>query len=180
MSKLTRSGVTLLLTIMTLATAAQEGVVLDAFSSVGNWTFDNGQEFPGAIGNLSKVKKAPVMTISYDFSKGGAYVQAIRKSDLPAGTKRISFQAQADADSRITLRVIVGKRCYQSQHTVLKARKVTPVIIDLQTPFPEAWGGSDDNKIPTGQITGIAMVVSGQDNKVGMVGIWDLRVVVQP
>lgn len=156
-------------------------VVLDPINHISDWKFDNGQEFPGATGDLAKNRKAPALMLSYDFSKGGTYVQAIRAKDFPAGATRFRYQAQADADSRITVRILTAdKRCFQTKGNDLVGGKNASFIVDLTAPFNEAWGGVGESKIPDSDITGVAILVSGRNgNTVGTVGIHSLTVEVK-
>src|SRR5436305_13894859 len=65
---------------------AQETVPLIAASdAAAGWTFDNGREFPGAVGGLTSDPAGhdghAALKLVGDFSKGGQYVQAGRKID---------------------------------------------------------------------------------------------------
>ena len=90
--------------------------LIDASKPQGGWTFDNGKEFPGAVGKLELVTEAdqPTLRLHGDFSNGGAYVQAAKK--LPEiSVDMVDFEIKVPAGvSKVTTRLIDGTgQCHQ-------------------------------------------------------------------
>ena len=101
------------------------------------WVFGNGQEFPGATGDLAvdadaKVQGQPALRLTGDFSAGGQYVQA--KFDLPEGDlERLTLWLKAPNQERFTIRVSDrAGTCHQIR------LKLTPSADFQQVDFPFA------------------------------------------
>ena len=90
------------------------GMDLALFSGP-KWSFNKGPEFPGATGAtaLEKLDGRDAVTLSYDFSGGGAYVAARVPIDLAEGCTQLKFEAKADRLVKVVVRLI------DSTHQVL-------------------------------------------------------------
>ena len=140
------------------------------------WTFDNGQEFPGAKGSLAIVKDQPAkgqicLKLAGDFSGGGNYVQTMRglkeveMKDLAA----IRMKVKTDNVKSMSLRLLDGTdQCHQ--------RGGVPIVADgkwhdlvlkpEEVAGGEHWGGANDGKWH-GPAHLIALIISpGQDRQV--------------
>ncbi|MBI1246581.1 hypothetical protein GC197_01910 [bacterium] len=157
---------TLFLLLILLAPAsvfAQQSVdLIDSQANLGGWTFDNGKEFPGAVGKLELEKtNEPTLVLHGDFSKGGMYVQAARKIDeLPIDTISFEIKAPSGVD-RVTTRLIDGTgQCHQlkirlndkggwQKYTFPVARYFKSVEsgapLDIVTQY-EKWSGANDGR----------------------------------
>lgn len=82
------------------------------------WNFDNGREFPGAAGSLTAEPgangtKQPILKLTGDFRKGGAYVQTGRKLD-GVDIETLSLQVRNPGRDRFTLRLTdSGRKTHQ-------------------------------------------------------------------
>lgn len=90
--------------------------LIDSAEEKGGWTFDNGKEFPGAVGKLEMLQgeEAPTLRLHGDFSNGGAYVQAAKKvKDIRID--QVEFEIKVPAGvSKVTSRLIDGTgQCHQ-------------------------------------------------------------------
>lgn len=105
----------LLLVSTSLANAQQSMPLIDSQQKLGGWTFDNGKEFPGAVGSLElKHAEQPTLVLHGDFSQGGMYVQAARRlPDVPIDT--VSFEVNVPRGvEKLTTRLIDGTgQCHQ-------------------------------------------------------------------
>ena len=120
------------------------------------WTFDNGQEFPGAKGSLTIVKDVPekgqsCLKLAGDFTGGGNYVQTLRglkeveMKDLAA----IRLRVKSDNVKAMSLRL--GDRSGQCHQ-----RGGVPIVADgkwhdivlkpEEIAGGEHWGGANDGK----------------------------------
>lgn len=137
--------------------------VIQEDQKLGGWTFDNGREFPGAVGKLEMTTEddVPVLNLHGDFSKGGAYVQAATKLNDVA-IDAVSFDIKVPRGvSQVTTRLIDGTgQCHQ-----LKIRLNDkggwqnyrlPIVryfnsveagapMDIVTQY-EKWSGANDSK----------------------------------
>ena len=124
------------------------------------WTFGNGPEFPGATGKLEaeKTDKA-CLRLEGDFSKGGNYVEALRKVRLDLS--EISFDIKYPDHEAVTLRVGDGSgQCHQVNLALRKspdwqtirfpiasflAEKGNSSAAEIVRKY-ENWGGANDAK----------------------------------
>ncbi|WDI40672.1 hypothetical protein [Bremerella sp. P1] len=154
--------VLLLLTFATFAHAQQRVQLIDAQQKLGGWTFDNGKEFPGAVGHLElKQEDQPTLMLHGDFSAGGMYVQAAKRlPDVPIDT--VSFEVNVPRGvSKLTTRLIDGTgQCHQldirlgdkggwQQFTFPVARYFASLEagapMDIITRY-EKWSGANDGR----------------------------------
>lgn len=152
----------LLLTFASLTNAQQSMQLIDTQQKLGGWTFDNGKEFPGAVGSLElKLEKQPTLVLHGDFSKGGMYVQAAKRlPDVPIDT--ISFEVNVPRGvEKLTTRLIDGTgQCHQlnirlgdkggwQQFTFPVARYFASLEagapMDIVTGY-EKWSGANDGR----------------------------------
>lgn len=131
----------------------------------GGWQFDNGKEFPGAVGKLEvaeeKHREQAVLKLTGDFTKGGNYVQAaIHLPNVAIDTFSFWVHLPAGNDS-LTVRLVDGtSQCHQLklkindkggwQQISLPVERYfktmgTPAALDLARQY-EKWGGSNDGK----------------------------------
>ncbi len=136
--------------------------LIDTKSKLGGWTFDNGKEFPGAVGRLELVKSdPPTLNLHGDFSNGGMYVQAAKRlPELPIET--VSFEIKVPSGvGKVTTRLIDGTgQCHQlnirlndkggwQTYTFPVARYFTSLEkgapLDIVTNY-EKWSGANDGR----------------------------------
>lgn len=146
--------------------SAQEGIELAQPSKPNlGWTFDNGQEFPGAKGSLSLDETTPhgnkpALKLEGDFTGGGGYVQMM--SPVPdVDPESLSFWLKFPGASALTIRIIdAASKCHQ---IVLKIHETSDWQL-VQFPLGdffnfmgttravagvvqyERWGGTKDDR----------------------------------
>lgn len=129
------------------------------------WTFNNGQEFPGATGRLS-VDAAETrdgrasLKLEGDFTKGGNYVSAELQLDDPE-VSEISFQLKCANRSQLTMRIGDSSgQCHQINLKIANTPDWQKVFFQLgsflaekgNSPAAEMvkryenWGGAKDNR----------------------------------
>jgi len=137
--------------------------LIDSTKPQGGWTFDNGREFPGAVGKLvlASEDKQPTLQLHGDFSAGGMYVQAAKSlPESPIDTVAFDILAPRGV-SRVTTRLIDGTgQCHQlsirlndkggwQRYTFPVARYFESVAagapMDIVTRY-ENWSGANDGK----------------------------------
>ncbi|MFN3150083.1 hypothetical protein [Bremerella sp.] len=152
----------LLLVSTSLANAQQSMPLIDSQQELGGWTFDNGKEFPGAVGSLElKQAEQPTLVLHGDFSQGGMYVQAARRlPDVPIDT--VSFEVNVPRGvEKLTTRLIDGTgQCHQlnirlgdkggwQQFTFPVARYFASLEagapLDIVSGY-EKWSGANDGR----------------------------------
>ncbi|QDU76690.1 hypothetical protein Pan97_37450 [Bremerella volcania] len=152
----------LLLNFANLAIAQRPVQLIDAQQKLGGWTFDNGKEFPGAVGHLElKQEQQPTLVLHGDFSSGGMYVQAAKRlPDVPIDT--VSFEVNVPRGvEKLTTRLIDGSgQCHQlnirlgdkggwQQFTFPVARYFASLEagapMDIVTGY-EKWSGANDGR----------------------------------
>ncbi|MEW4456329.1 hypothetical protein AB1L30_26940 [Bremerella sp. JC817] len=105
----------MVLAAATTATAQQPLPLIDSAKPLGGWTFDNGKEFPGAVGKLElQTEDAPTLVLHGDFSQGGMYVQAARRlAEIPLESISFDIKVPSGVDN-VTSRLIDGTgQCHQ-------------------------------------------------------------------
>jgi len=133
-------------------------IALDEVLQAGelDWKFDNGSEFKGATGTLTLVKDQPVpgrnaLRLEGNFTKGGAYVQAMRR--LPELTQRtldrITFSARTSNCQALAVRLVDGTgQCFQRKGIALAADGQWHELTVRPSEFAggEHWGGANDGR----------------------------------
>ncbi len=166
----------LLLAFHLSALAQDDASLFDKTAENYGWTFDNGREFPGAAGGLSTSDEGNgLLKIDGDFSKGGNYVQAIRKLVEGADVSVISFKIKLPAEEAVTLRI--GDASGQCHQVKLKlkpsegwqsisfpigtflAEKGASTAAEMVAKY-ENWGGAGDAKWH-GPCTYISVLLGG-------------------
>ena len=112
----------ILVLLLSSFAAAQDAVpLLTGTEEAYGWVFNNGAEFPGAVGIL-RIDPADrnSLRLEGDFSKGGNYVSATRNLGNVDVTD-ISFDLKAADTDRLTMRV--GDASGQCHQIVLKIGK---------------------------------------------------------
>lgn len=149
--------------VLSACLAAAEVVPLsDPDAKTLGWSFDNGQEFPGATGSLTveAVEGAKVLRLVGDFTKGGAYVQAGRRlPDVPVRSLLLRLK-DSDCDALKFRIVDAAGQCHQIVYRVGRSGEWRRVSFPLRRFFdrmgkPDAvagvvkyehWGGPNDGK----------------------------------
>jgi hypothetical protein len=120
------------------------------------WTFDNGQEFPGAKGSLTVVKEGPqegqsCLKLAGDFTGGGAYVQTIR--DLKAVEMKdlaaIKLKVKSQTTKKISIRLLDSTgQCHQRGGVEIEAdgKWHDLAIKPAEVAGGEHWAGANDGK----------------------------------
>ncbi|MCC9600301.1 hypothetical protein LOC67_06985 [Stieleria sp. JC731] len=140
---------------------AEEIALINADEPMGGWTFDNGKEFPGAVGRLELINEdqQPTLKLHGDFSGGGNYVQAAKS--LPnISIDSVDFEIKVPSGvSKVTTRLIDGTgQCHQldirlsdkggwQNYSFPVARYFAGIKagtpMDIVTRY-EKWGGAND------------------------------------
>lgn len=98
------------------APAADEVDLINPKAPLGGWSFDNGQEFPGAVGKLELDEKndEPTLKLSGNFDNGGNYVQCARKlGDVSIDSVDFDIKVPAGC-GQVTTRLVDGAgHCHQ-------------------------------------------------------------------
>ena len=149
----------------TAAAADADVLLISADKPSGGWAFDNGQEFPGAKGDLAlddaaEARRRPALRLRGDFTGGGNYVQAgftLPDKDIEA----ISFWIKAPGAEQITMRLVdTTGQCHQIKLKLSKAAGWQKVYLPVTEFFKrmgttsslpivaryEGWGGAKDGK----------------------------------
>ena len=178
------------------AAAAEVAALSDPDAKTLGWSFDNGQEFPGATGGLTveAVEGRKVLRLTGDFTKGGAYVQAGRRlPDVPIRSVRLRVK---DTDSEaLSFRVVdAAGQCHQIAYRIGRSKDWRQVTFPLGRFFdrmgtPDAvpgvakyehWGGPNDGKWH-GPAKGLYFLLSAVgEKKRRTLLLGDLQAVVAP
>ena len=112
----------------------------------GQWKFTNGPEFKGATGTITVPQKDTPLKLSYDFTRGGNYVAAIKYLTPALHIKSLSLKITGDK-TPISLRIKDQTgQIFQYKFSNYKAGE--PLTLDLlKTKAPTSWGGAKDRKI---------------------------------
>jgi hypothetical protein len=120
------------------------------------WTFDNGQEFPGAKGSMTLVKEGPqegqsCLKLAGDFTGGGAYVQTIRdlKSVDMKDLAAIKMKVKSETAKAISVRLIDSTgQCHQRGGVPIEAdgKWHDLILKPSDVAGGEHWGGANDGK----------------------------------
>ncbi|MEZ6123030.1 MAG: hypothetical protein R3C49_07630 [Planctomycetaceae bacterium] len=156
-------AVLFLLLSASFVAAADPVSLIDSQKPMGGWTFDNGQEFPGAVGKLELLNDddQPTLKLHGDFSGGGNYVQAARLLE-PVSMDSVGFDIRVPAGvSKVTTRLIDGTgQCHQldvrlndkggwQRYSFPVARYFQSLEagapMDIVTRY-EKWGGANDGR----------------------------------
>lgn len=139
-------------------TAIAKSLALDEMLQQGelDWTFNLGQEFPGAKGGLDLVRDQPesgtnAMRLHADFTGGGAYV-GVRRSFAPLAVQAmnvIHMQMRSETTKQFALRLVDGS----GQTHQRKSIPFTPdgkwhevEIVPERIAGGEHWGGPNDGQ----------------------------------
>ena len=144
------------------------GQVIEDFESAdaaANWTFSNGPEFPGAKGSFRVTAGAgrngsAAGVLAFDFSGGGAYVEAYRLFDSPLTCDGVFFRFSSyPPGSALRIRLIDSAN--QTFQTSLQPRNEGSWILlgTLCGDADEHWGGPGDG-VWRGGLSGVGIVVS--------------------
>ncbi len=140
-----------------IAYAGEKNLTADKNVENYGWTFDNGQEFPGATGKLSIDDGA--LKLEGNFTSGGNYVET--KIKLNEEINSISFLLKYPGSTSLTIRVVDGSdQCHQINFKIKDNPDWQKVNFDLGSYLTEKanspaaeivkkyenWGGSNDGK----------------------------------
>jgi len=149
-----------------LRAAESQSLMTDGASKLG-WAFDNGQEFPGATGELLEIPDGPggepFLRLSADFSGGGIYVEMVRGVKAgPDGLIRMKVRSKQEAKLRVRLIDSTGQ-CHQGQPLVFATdgEWQDVEIVPAMYGGGEHWGGADDGQWHE-PLTKIAILLSNQ------------------
>lgn len=187
------------LVLLLAASPAQETLpLINPSSPEEGWNFNNGQEFPGATGELRidpEARRAGKATLKLigDFTGGGGYVQAGKRlENVPIN--ELSFWVRSPETDRFTLRL--GDASGQTHQIVLKIEPGADwqrVTLPLQEFFAnrgkanaltniaryQSWGGAKDGNWH-GPARGIYLLLSkGPENTVRNLWLNDI-IIEQP
>jgi hypothetical protein len=189
--------------LLTHRARAQEPVqLIDVKAASTGWSFNNGQEFPGATGSLTADSDAsrnghPSLKLVGDFSKGGGYVQAGRKIDN-VDIRELSLWVRSPDAERFTLRL--GDASGQTHQIVIKTERQDgwqQVVLPLEKFFArrgeadavtniakyESWGGAKDGQWH-GPATAIYLLLSNprddRENKVYSLWLNEVSILPKP
>lgn len=185
-----RFAIALLFTCTALL-AEDSGGLIRAGIDRGGWTFDNGAEFPGAVGSLAiddqvEPQRRPALALQGDFAKGGNYVQALVEIPGKAELDRLAFWLKAPGGKHLSLRLIDGSgQCHQlglrlagvtgwqrvevpiGEFFALLAKGRSLPVVERY----EFWGGANDGHWH-GAISKVALL-AGKDSYGGTAGtLW--------
>ncbi|TWU06329.1 hypothetical protein [Stieleria varia] len=192
-------GLLVLFVVLIAKTAfAADGrmALIDAEKPMGGWTFDNGQEFPGAVGNLELQpgSSPPTLVLHGDFSGGGNYVQAA-KSLPDISIDSIAFDIKVPAGiGKVTTRLIDGTgQCHQldirlndkggwQRYTFPVARYFASLEagspMDIVSRY-EKWSGANDGRWH--QPLKLFVILAGKETlREGSIAIRDVTVIPTP
>lgn len=155
------------LALADLAFAADDAVSLldDGASNLG-WGFDNGQEFPGATGELNVESKdgpggSAYLQLKGNFTEGGAYVEMMRPLSI-TDLGRIRLKVRSANSGSFLVRLIDSTgQCHQGKPIEVgtvgqwNEVEIDPALVS----GGEHWGGADDGQWH-GAATKIAILLS--------------------
>ncbi|HCE46321.1 MAG TPA: hypothetical protein DET40_22475 [Lentisphaeria bacterium] len=144
-----------------VAFAGEKNLTSDKSAENYGWTFDNGQEFPGATGKLSiDAAEKNALKLEGNFTNGGNYVETkIKLDNVEVNT--ISFLLKYPNASHLTMRIIdSGDQCHQISFKIKNTPDWQKVNFDLGSYLAEKgnspaaeivkkyenWGGANDGK----------------------------------
>ncbi|HBC85838.1 MAG TPA: hypothetical protein DCZ94_02675 [Lentisphaeria bacterium] len=173
--------------------AAEKTMELLSDKSLENygWTFDNGQEFPGATGKLSvDAAEKDALRLDGDFTKGGNYVQAMTQLEDTDITS-LSFLLKYPDASGFTMRIGDSSgQCHQINLKIKNSPDWQKFNFDIgsylaekgNSPAAEVvlkyenWGGSNDGKWH-GPAKYIVLIIGpGEKTKTPTLWVTDLKV----
>ncbi len=127
----------------------------------GTWSFSNGPQFPGASGSMKH--SGQTVELNADFTKGGSYVAAYHKLNVPLALRDFQFRVKSIASS-VAVRFVDSDR--QTHQHFFRLTGDPLVWQNLEVPVagsPEHhWGGKNDGVL-RGPITQLALVVHRRD-----------------
>lgn len=118
--------------------------------SGGKWSFYPGYEFPGAKGTsrLETIEGRDGLSVSYDFSGGGAYVISGTRVEIPDGTKEIRADVRADREIKVMVRLEdSAKQTHQYQLRYETPGEWQTLSLALGQPAKGSFGGPKDGII---------------------------------
>ncbi len=137
-------------------------VVVDDCSTLSaKWSFYDGSEYPGATGSLEKAPSG--IAFSYDFSKGGAYVSALREVPYSGKHQEFKLSVSSPEDCIAFFRVVDSKgRTFQSSQLKV-AKGDSTLSVKTDSKWAEAWGGSAETASPDLPIETLAFSISKEE-----------------
>ncbi|HEY1696226.1 MAG TPA: cellulase family glycosylhydrolase [Polyangiaceae bacterium] len=174
----TLAATTALLVFLVFArVASAKQVTIDDFeaaTSPSPWVFTNGPEFPGATGSLAPGPGDPGKgaALSYDFTKGGSYVEMTLTLPTPLTVTAIGFTAKASG-VRTGLRLVdsTGQNFQYLTARPLEAGAPDAwfsVVVDLSAPG-DHWSGANDGIVHQ-PITAVSLL-AGNALQPGLAGV---------
>lgn len=88
------------------------GALGGTFISTHEPAYNNGNEFPGATGSLARAEG--VLSLHYDFAKGGHYVGAVFELPEKPVVRALALEAEFTSETALTLRIVDSTgQCFQ-------------------------------------------------------------------
>ncbi len=162
---------------------SSSAVVIDDFespASLTNWSFNNGPEFPGAVGSLSlgTGHVGSGAHLVFDISGGGNYVSADRDLAAPLQSVGIALWVRHPGGVNIQIRVTdsTGQTLQYSPTRPFEASDAScwyRLIVSLG-PTAEYWGGANDG-IVHNPITKVSVLAQPGKTQVGAIDFDDVE-----
>ena len=131
----------------------------DCLVKSAKWHFSEGGEFPGASGSLA-ANDGQGLLLSYDFSKGGSYVAAIRDLEIQGVPAEFTFLVKSAEASSCFFRLIDSTgRCFQSELMPIAAGKDDSLTLRVDSKWRGAWGGDGKSGKPKPPFSSMAFCV---------------------
>jgi hypothetical protein len=176
------TAVLFLLTVPALAQVGSSGMLVGDFhnrSSLAQWRFSNGAEFPGASGSLSlgEGHSGSGAKLNYQIrcdsqsETCGHYVGAYRSVSVPRGRQfhALSLWASLPPEMRLVLRVEdeTGQTLQYSVNTPTlehQGRNAwNPVLVSLDEAPDDYWGGAENGHLK-GRIVQVAILADSRNS----------------
>ena len=160
--------------------------ILDSFESAGSpapWTFYNGAEFPGATGSLSRGSghTGYGAHLVFDTSAGGNYVSANYNLSAPSDAQAVALWVRHPGGSHVQLRVTdsTGQTLQYSPNRPFESRNASQwyrLVVRL-APSSEHWGGSVNDGVFHGPLTGVSVLAQPGKTKAGALDFDDVEAI---
>ena len=136
---------------ISLTASAQNGTVKigDFSAGLDEWTYSNGQEFPGAEGNLWHDEGRKAAVLEGTFEKGGAYVAMVKGLSEQLNLKDVTIKLTTSDVKSIVFRITDStNQTFQQRIDLGDASKGVSVTVKSFTGGNGAgsWGGANDGK----------------------------------
>ncbi len=168
------------------STLGASAVIVDTFeepASPAPWIFSNGPEFPGATGSLTLGigQSGYGAHLSFDITGGGNYVGATDWLPTPVVAGALQFWVKSPGGVRIQVRVndSTGQTLQYTLNRPFEANNASQwyqLFVQLGA-TPDHWGGSVNDGVPHGAITGVTIMAQPGLLQVGAIDFDDVELV---